>query len=273
LSYESNILKSFSKKRSHFPVVLVIAGSDSSGGAGIQVDLRMLGAMSVHGVSAITAVTAQSSRRVLSAGVVSARQVAQQMNAALEGFDIGAVKIGMLGSASNIRAVAAFLRDNALTNIVLDPVLISSSGMPLLPASSLAVLRERLIPLVDVLTPNLPEAALLLGRRASGVDAAQTMLDLGAKSVLLKGGHSRGRLVDYFADSEGIRTFPHERLPFQARGTGCALSSAIAARLARGDSNIEAVTAAEAILQSALRNSTADRRGPRLLLVSPSTNK
>ena len=232
----------------------------------------MLREMGVHALSAITAVTAQNSIRVYSSGVVPARQLAQQLNASLEEFDIGAVKIGMLGSSANIRTVAAFLRENALANIVLDPVLASSSGTPLLPASSVKTLREQLFPLADVLTPNLPEAAALLGRRVRGAAAAQNLLPLGAKSVLLKGGHGRGVVTDYFAHADGVHAFSHARLPFPARGTGCALSSAIAARLAWGDSILDAVTAAESVLQDALRNSTARGSGPRLLLVT-STNK
>ncbi|MEP6484863.1 MAG: bifunctional hydroxymethylpyrimidine kinase/phosphomethylpyrimidine kinase [Rudaea sp.] len=266
-------MKAISRNSGSPATVLLIGGSDSSGGAGIQVDLRMLGAMGVHGVTAITAVTAQNSRRVISMGVVSARQLTHQLIAAVEDVEIGAVKIGMLGSTANIRAVAGFLRERSLRNIVLDPVLVSTSGSALLPASSLKALREQLIPLADVLTPNLSEAAVLLGRRATGAGAAKALCGLGAKSVLLKGGHGRASEVcDYFAESDDVHTFRHKRWPFTARGTGCALASAIAARLARGDSRLAAVTAAEASLQSAWRNATRNGLGARLLLIDVGTN-
>ena len=238
---------------------LTIAGSDSSGCAGIQADLKTFEAFGIHGLSAITAVTAQNMHEVRAIHRVPVQHVEQQLLAVFAEFPIGAVKIGMLGSAATIVAIATFLREHCRAPIVLDPVLVSSSGKPLLPAKALAVLREQLIPLAEVLTPNVPEAAVLMGRRLSTTSdlrqAASDLLGLGAKSILLKGGHHAGDPVcDYLVDAAGTRTFRHARMPLAARGTGCVLSAAVAAGLARGRSRMAAVSAAEQYLQSALRD-------------------
>jgi hydroxymethylpyrimidine/phosphomethylpyrimidine kinase len=268
-------LKPFSSLSEKLPCVLTIAGSDSSGGAGIQADLRTFGALGVHGLSAITAITAQNSRRVWSIRCVSAPRVRDQIDAAFEEFDIAAVKIGMLGSAATIRSVAAVLERRAQRNIVLDPVLVSSSGTQLLPRTAVAILIDRLIPLADVLTPNRPEAAALLGRNLPAEKAARELLKFGAASVLLKGGHSRGhKLVDHFVGSSGSHNYLHERLPIRARGTGCVLSSAIAANLALGMAPSAAVSGAERFLQNALRQSRlASDSETRLILPTVSTKK
>jgi hydroxymethylpyrimidine/phosphomethylpyrimidine kinase len=238
---------------------LSIAGSDSSGGAGIQADLKTFAAFGIHGLSAITAVTAQNMHEVRAIHRVPLRQVEQQLRAVFEEFPIAAVKIGMLGSAAMITAVASFLRQHYRGPIVLDPVLVSSSGRRLLPANAVTVLREELIPLADLLTPNVPEAAALVGRRLTTSNelraAAHDLLCLGAKAVLLKGGHHNGDpICDYLVDATGIRTFRHARLNITARGTGCVLSAAIAAGLARGHSRAAAVRAGEQYLHAALRD-------------------
>jgi hydroxymethylpyrimidine/phosphomethylpyrimidine kinase len=268
-------LKPFTLPSKKLLCVLTIAGSDSSGGAGIQADLRTFAALGVHGLSAVTAITAQNSRRVRSIHCVSAAHVRDQIDAAFEEFHIAAVKIGMLGSAATIRSVAAALEKRAQKNVVLDPVLVSSSGTPLLPSAAVQVLIERLIPLADVFTPNRPEAAALLGRNLPAEKAARGLLKLGATSVLLKGGHGRGtRLVDYFVDAAGSHKFVHARLPIRARGTGCTLASAVAAHLAAGMARLDAVAAAERFLQTALRRSQlASDRETRILLPATSTKK
>jgi hydroxymethylpyrimidine/phosphomethylpyrimidine kinase len=249
-------LKAFSFLGEILPCVLTIAGSDSSGGAGIQADLRTFGALGVHGLCAITAITAQNSRCIASIRCVSAAHVRDQIDTVFEEFNIAAVKIGMLGSAATIRSVAAALEKRAQKNVVLDPVLVSSSGTPLLPNKAIAILIDRLVPLAEVLTPNLPEAAALLGRRLRAENAVRNLLKFGAASVLLKGGHGRGRkLADHFVDSAGSHTFSHGRLPIRVRGTGCVLASAIAANLASGMARLDAVAAAERFLQNALRQS------------------
>jgi hydroxymethylpyrimidine/phosphomethylpyrimidine kinase len=237
---------------------LTIAGSDSSGGAGVHADLKTFASFGIHGLSAITAVTAQNMREVVAIHRVPAKQVEQQLCAVFGDFPIAAVKIGMLGSATTISTVARFLRERCKAPIVLDPVLVSSSGTRLLPARALAVLREELIPLADILTPNVPEAESLLGRRLITQDdlreAARDLLDLGAKSILLKGGHLEGDPVcDYLADASRARVFRHVRMPILARGTGCVLSAAIAAGLAHRRTRITAVRDAEQYLQTALQ--------------------
>ncbi|MBS0556131.1 MAG: bifunctional hydroxymethylpyrimidine kinase/phosphomethylpyrimidine kinase [Proteobacteria bacterium] len=233
---------------------LTIAGSDSSGGAGIATDLKTFAASGVHGLAAITAVTAQTERGVRAIQRIPAAHVRAQIEAAFEDFPIGAIKIGMLGAAPIVRAVVQALRAAPDCPIVLDPVLASSSGAALLSTAGVRVLRDELVPLATLLTPNLPEAQILLGRKIRDpAQAAQHLRALGANAVLLKGGHARGREVcDVLADARGVMEFRHPRLPIHARGTGCALASAIAAGLARGRTMRTAITNAEAFLQRAL---------------------
>ena len=248
------------------PCALAIAGADPSGAAGIHADLRTFAALGVHGLGAIAAVTAQNSRRVIASSAVRHAQLSDQLRALSEDFDIAAIKIGMLASAQNIGAVAAFLRESAARNVVLDPVLVSSSGAALLPAAAQRALAG-LFPQVDLVTPNRPEAAALLGRTMPARRAVRALRDLGAPAVLLKGGHARGAIVDYFADADGVREIRHARLPFSARGTGCVLSSAIASYLARGLKMAHAVDAAEVFLQRALRNSRLAGRSAKRFLI------
>lgn len=244
-------------KSARTPVALTIAGSDSSGGAGIAADLKTFAAFGVHGFAAITAVTAQTARLVHAAHRVPAAHVEAQIRAAFADFRVDAVKIGMLESAPVAHATARTLRDMAARNIVLDPVLASSSGTALLSPAGLRVLRAELVPMAALLTPNLPEAEVLLGRRiANPAQAACDLRTLGARAVLLKGGHARRREVcDVLADARGIVEFRHPRLPIRARGTGCALASAIAAGLACGRTLREAIADAEAFVQRALAHS------------------
>jgi len=249
--------------------VLTIAGADSGGAAGIQADLKVFAAFGLHGLSAITAVTAQNTRMVKAIRVVPARTVRQQLEAVADDFQIAAVKIGMLGASATIDVVARFLAARRLP-MVLDPVLMSSSGAHLLPPRSRAALRDKLIPLAHVLTPNLPEAALLLGLKNPAHDArqlARELLGLGARSVLLKGGHAKGDPVcDYFASAQAQRVFRHPRLALDARGTGCTLSAAIAAAIASGHALPDAVRIAERYLQRALRGAYRAGRGRQRVL-------
>jgi len=237
--------------------VLSIAGSDSGGASGIQADLKTFAAFGLHGLSAITAVTAQSLHKVVSVYNLPAREVERQILTLFDSFDIGAVKIGMLGSAANVTSVAKSLARVRARNVVLDPVLVSSSGTPLLSARGISAVRDQLVPLATVLTPNLPEAHELLGRRMRGeqaLGAARALLALGARAVLVKGGHARGAIVrDALAEAGGVREFRHPRLAMRARGTGCVLSSAIASGLAQGKPLAAAVESAEEFLQRALR--------------------
>jgi hydroxymethylpyrimidine/phosphomethylpyrimidine kinase len=254
----------------HSPCVLTIAGSDSGSAAGIQADLKTFAAHGVHGLTAITAITAQNTRKVAAIHVLPQRFVAAQLDAVLADFPIAAVKIGMLGNAANTRLVAAWLRKHGLRNIVVDPVLIASSGRPLLPAGGLAVLRRELLALADVLTPNVPEAEALLARsirsHADMREAAHDLLALGPRGILIKGGHlDTARIHDLFVDAGGSREFTHRKRPYAARGTGCTLASAIAAGLALGHSRSEATARAERYLQATYHRAGRYGHGPRIL--------
>lgn len=250
--------------------VLTIAGADSGGASGIQADLRTFAAFGAHGLSAISAATAQNMDDVVAVQPVPARWIERQLQAVFAGYRVRAVKIGMLGNAANVIAVAAALRAVRARNIVLDPVLASSSGTPLLSARGVRVLREQLIPLADLVTPNLPEAAILLGarvRETQALRAARAVRALGARAVLLKGGHGRGRVVrDILVAADGEHEYRHPRLALHARGTGCVLSAAVACGLAKGQDLPAAVAAAENFLQTALRASYRPARSVRRVL-------
>jgi len=220
--------------------VLTIAGSDSGGGAGIQADLHTIAAHGLHGVCAITAITAQNTRGVSAIHGCPPSIVEAQIVAVFDDFDIGAVKIGMLANAGLIRCVAATLRRMPPCPVVLDPVMIASSGARLLEADAIDALVGELLPLATVLTPNLPEAELLLRRdtpigRDGMAAAAESLLALGTPAVLLKGGHlPDGDPVDRLQTAEAMHAFVHPRLPIEGHGTGCTLSSALACGLAAG---------------------------------------
>jgi hydroxymethylpyrimidine/phosphomethylpyrimidine kinase len=219
--------------------VLVIAGTDSSGGAGLARDLATLHEHGTRALCAVTAVTAQSDARLFATHVVPAPVVAAQIEAAFESARVAAVKVGMLANRATVRAVAAALQAHP-AYIVLDPVLAASSGGRLLDAAGEVALRELLLPMTAVLTPNIPEAAQLLGTAPAASDAqmleqARALLELGPRAVLLKGGHGGGpESVDVLMDRDGPRLLKAARLQARCRGTGCALASSIAASLAAG---------------------------------------
>ncbi|MCB1561096.1 MAG: bifunctional hydroxymethylpyrimidine kinase/phosphomethylpyrimidine kinase [Xanthomonadales bacterium] len=224
---------------------LTIAGSDSGGGAGIQADLKTFAAFDLHGLSAITAITAQNTRGVRAVQSISPELIAAQLDALFEDFAVDAVKIGMLGDARTIRAVAAGLRRHAPARVVLDPVMIATSGAALIDPEAIDTLTDLLFPLATVITPNLPEAARLLRcdniHEGTATEAAQSLRRMGAAAVLLKGGHAGGaQVVDLLDDGERTLRFVHDRLPGEGHGTGCTLASAIAADLARGASLVDA---------------------------------
>lgn len=241
------------------PIALTIAGSDSSGGAGIQADLKTFSAFGVYGASVITALTAQSTRGVAAVEPVAASFVLAQMEAVLADLDVDAIKTGMLANAEVVAAVARKLRNGDRKPLVVDPVMVATSGDVLLePAAADAVKRE-LIPLATLITPNLPEAARLLdGKVASGEDEAvaqaKALCALGCSAVLLKGGHDTGTTaVDILCDAGGIERFVRPRLDTpHTHGTGCTLSAAIAALLAQGVGLREAVGRAKAFVWHAL---------------------
>lgn len=238
---------------------LTIAGSDSGGGAGIQADLKTFAAHRVHGLSAIAALTAQNTRGVSAVHVPDAGFLRAQIDACFEDFDIGAVKLGMLANRAVIAAVADALERYRPRHVVLDPVMVATSGARLLEPDALDALRTRLLPLASLVTPNLPEAELLLGRpiadRAAMRDALAALRELGARAVLLKGGHlpGTGDVVDLFADEHGGLEIAHPRLPIEVHGTGCTLASAVAANLCLGLPLGDACTAAADYVHAGLQ--------------------
>ena len=240
------------------PCALTIAGSDSGGGAGIQADLKTFAAHRVHGLSAIAALTAQHTRGVTAVDVPAVAFLRAQIDACFDDFQVGAVKLGMLATAEVIHTVADALERYRPPHIVLDPVMVATSGARLLETDALDALRNRLLPLATLVTPNLPEAELLLGTtiadRNSMHDACETLRARGARAVLLKGGHlvDDGDVMDLFADTSGIHAFHHPRLQLEAHGTGCTLASSVAANLCRGLSLADACRAAGEYVHAAL---------------------
>src|SRR5688572_6947297 len=240
--------------------VLTIAGSDSGGGAGIQADLKTFAAHGVHGLSALAALTAQHTRGVTAVHVPPVGFLRAQIDACFEDFQIGAVKLGMLANAEVIHAVADALERHRPPFVVLDPVMVATSGAKLLADDALDALRERLLPLASVLTPNIPEAELLLGHAIADDEAAEAalveLLALDPKAVLLKGGHlpGTGAMVDRYDDGEALLEFEHPRLELEGHGTGCTLASAIAANLCRGLAVREACASAIDYVHGALRH-------------------
>ena len=249
------------------PSVLTIAGSDSGGGAGIQADLKTFAAHGVHGLSAITAVTAQNTQAVTAVHPVPVRMVHAQIEALFADFDVRALKIGMLGTPRLVVAVASALVRHPGPPVVLDPVMVASSGAPLLRPDAIGALKRLLVPRATLLTPNLPEAELLLGRRIAGraalEGAAGELLAMGSHAVLLKGGHAPGAMVlDLYLDRDGNRLeIRHRRLRVDGHGTGCTLSAAVAAGLALGHPLPHAVADAADYVNRALRAATRPGRG------------
>lgn len=249
------------------PVVLTIAGSDSGGGAGVQADLKTFMALRTHGVSVIAALTAQNTRGVTAIHHPPIDFLRAQIDALFDDFPIAAVKIGMLGSDLVVETVAAALRERAPVPLVLDPVLVATSGARLSDDQALSAMKSLLIPLADVLTPNLPEAEALLGRSIVGQAeadlAALTLLNAVRGGVLLKGGHLSGPILTdtYVERDRQVTTWRHPRLAIEGHGTGCTLASAIAAGLAHGLKRIEAVDHAIAFLQRALASAYRPGRG------------
>ena len=237
---------------------LTIAGSDSGGGAGIQADLKTFAAHGVHGLSAIAVLTAQNTRGVTAIHVPPPAFLRAQLDACFADFRIGAVKIGMLANASVIRTVADALAGHPRVPVVLDPVMVATSGATLLDPAALDALRELLIPRATLLTPNVPEAELLLGHAiGNGEDAEAALVELlalGPAAVLLKGGHlhARGELVDRYDDGELFAEFVHPRLRVSGHGTGCTLASAVAANLCLGQTLPRACAAATDYVHGAL---------------------
>jgi hydroxymethylpyrimidine/phosphomethylpyrimidine kinase len=240
-------------------IAVTIAGSDSGGGAGIQADLKTFSALGVYGASVITALTAQNTRGVTAIHEAPADFVRAEIDAVFSDLAVNAVKIGMLASPELIRTVAKGLRDYGQTRVVLDPVMVATSGDSLLKGEAVTTLREELFPLASLITPNLPEAGKLLGRtvgetRNDMLDAARELKSLGPKAVLVKGGHGTGaESTDLYLDVEGARWLTAPRHATRnTHGTGCTLSSAIAAGLAKGLDLVTAVAEGKAYVTDAI---------------------
>lgn len=246
------------------PIALTIAGSDSSGGAGVQADLKTFSALGVYGASVITALTAQNTTGVSGIHQVPADFVTAQIDAVFSDLDVSAVKIGMVAQRATIDAIVAGLLRWSPRQIVLDPVMVATSGDRLLAADAVAALRTEFIPRASLITPNLPEAAALLEEPVAASEAAiasqgQRLLAMGCRAVLVKGGHGQGReSIDYLFSANGTIALAAPRLASQnTHGTGCSLSSAIAAGLAKGDDMETAVRHAKAWISAAI--AAADR--------------
>lgn len=248
--------------------VLSIAGSDSGGGAGIQADLKTFSALGCYGMTAITALTAQNTLGVRAIHGVPPDMLQAQIDAVVEDIGVDAVKIGMLHAPEVVAVVADAIRRHRLPHVVLDPVMVATSGDRLTTEQTVQVLVRELFPLAEVVTPNLDEAALLLGRPIVGVealdDAARALLALGAHAVLLKGGHLAGdEVVDVLALPGGALQHLRSRriATHNGHGTGCTLSSAIAAHLALGQALPEAVARARAYILGAIQAGAAVHTG------------
>jgi hydroxymethylpyrimidine/phosphomethylpyrimidine kinase len=245
----------------HTPTALTVAGSDPSGGAGIQADLKTFSALGVYGTAVLTALTAQNTRGVTGVHPVPAPFVGEQLRTLLDDVEVHATKLGMLGSADVVREVVAVLAERRPGPVVCDPVMVATSGDRLIDDDAVAAVRTELLPLADLITPNVPEAAALLGTDpVTGVDElpdqARALLALGPGAVLLKGGHLGGaESVDVLATPRGTWTTHRARVATTAtHGTGCTLSSAIAALAARsgGGDWLPVVEEARDYLQRAL---------------------
>ena len=242
--------------------VLTIAGSDSGAGAGIQADLKTFAALGVYGTSAITAITAQNTVGVTEIFALSPKLVAAQIDAVIGDIGAHALKTGMLANAGIIAIVAEKIREHRLKNFVIDPVMVAKSGDVLLRREAIAALRSALIPLATVVTPNIPEAEELTGIRLTGAketqQAARRIIDMGARSVVIKGGHLKGPATDLFFDGKTFRELRSPRIRTRhTHGTGCTFSAAIAAYLARGEEVPEAVSRAKKFITQAIRQGFA----------------
>ena len=240
------------------PAVLTIAGSDSCGGAGIQADLKTFSALGVYGASAVTSVTAQNTSGVRAALNLPPDIVTGQIDAVMDDLPIAAAKTGMLATAGIMRAVAARLADRDVRRLVVDPVMIATSGSRLMDEEATGVLIDRVLPLATVVTPNIEEAAVLAGFDVDSLEAmeeaARAIILLGARAVLVKGGHLTGEATDLLFDGAAVRTFSSGRIGGgRLHGTGCTLSAAIAAGLAGGAPLGEAIADAKLYVTAAIR--------------------
>jgi len=248
---------------------LTIAGSDPTGGAGIQMDLKVFAHFGLHGMAAPAALTVQSTEGVESAEEVGESFFRNQLEFLLSDIRPDALKTGMLYTVHAVETVAAMMRKFNLKNLVIDPVAASSSGTSLEETGALDAMREKLFPLARVVTPNVYEAALLTGEsmenESSVEDAARKLKDFGPEVVIITGGHREDRAEDLFFDGEGFQRISGEDIEGEFHGTGCAYSAAVASGLALGDAPLEAARRAKAFVEGAIKRSFKPGKGMRIL--------
>ncbi|MGA1841500.1 MAG: bifunctional hydroxymethylpyrimidine kinase/phosphomethylpyrimidine kinase [bacterium] len=246
---------------------LTIAGSDPTGGAGIQADLKTFAAMGVYGLSVITCLTAQSSSGIRGVHPVPPLFISSQLESLLEDFRINAFKIGMVYQRDIIKEIARLVRNKNLKNLVLDPLLSASSGGDLLKEEGIEVLKEELFPLATIVTPNLDEAGMLTGLNIKDLDlmreAARRIHAMGPGFVLIKGGHLEGQIQDLFFDGKTFIIAPMERISGEVHGTGCTLSAAITAGLAKGLTISEAIFKAQEYTRRVIKGAFSVGKGPK----------
>jgi len=237
---------------------LTIAGSDSGGGAGIQADLKTFTVRDVYGMSALTAVTAQNTLGVEGIHSIPLEMIEKQIDMVISDIGVDAVKTGMLGTSSVIKLVAEKLREHSVKKLVVDPVMIAKGGARLLENDAASALVTDLLPLATVITPNIPEAEVILGYSIESIDdmvkAAKDLVNLGAKSAVVKGGHLEGEPVDIFYDGVEIYTFPGTRIQTRhTHGTGCTFAACLTAELAKGNTLVKSVETAKAFITAAIK--------------------
>ncbi|MGE4483703.1 MAG: bifunctional hydroxymethylpyrimidine kinase/phosphomethylpyrimidine kinase [Oscillospiraceae bacterium] len=246
--------------------LLTIAGSDCSGGAGIQADLKTFAAHRAYGMSVIVSVVAENTSRVIAIQDIDIGIIEDQLEAVFEDIRVDGVKVGMLSNAGTMKAVAGKLRKYGPPNPVIDPVMVAKGGCALMREDALDTLKSEIIPLAFVLTPNIPEAEAITGLKITGIGemkkAAELISKMGAKNVLIKGGHLAGDAVDILYDGEHFNAYPNERVQTKnTHGTGCTLSSSIAANLANGLEITDAVSAAKTYITTAIRHALPIGKG------------
>ena len=242
------------------PVALTIAGSDSGGGAGIQADLKTFAVLGVHGTSAITAITAQNTTGVTDILELPTSLIREQIAVVVDDIGVHAAKTGMLSSAAIIATVADAVERYGIGNLVVDPVMVAKGGAKLLRDDAVTAMRDLLMPLAAVVTPNLPEAQVLLGREITTLDerrrAARDLVAMGARSAVVKGGHAEGDVVDVFFDGKQLIELSAERIETpNTHGSGCVFSAAITAGIALGMEPLEAIRRAKKFITQAIANS------------------
>lgn len=246
--------------------VLTIAGSDCSGGAGIQADLKTFSAHGVFGMSVIVSVVAENTSRVIDIQDITPEMIEKQIDAVFEDIEVDAVKVGMLSTPECMRAVAGKLRQYKPKHVVIDPVMYAKNGCPLMDSSAVDALIETILPLAGVLTPNIPEAERITGMGIRSVmdmeTAAQKIHDMGSKTVIVKGGHAIGNALDVLFDGKQMHHFETQRIDTKnTHGTGCTFSSAVASQLALGMDICTAVEKAKAYVTTAITHSLAIGKG------------